>query len=191
MVDRWYHFSGSVTRVEIRGFSDASLRAYGSCVYLNVFDELGNITSSLAAAKSKVAPLKKVTIPKLELLGAVILSELVDRIRNEFSNFVSLDSVHCWVDSMVALHCIWSEEKHFCAFIQKRVEKIRSLVPVSDWLHVNASFNPADILSRGALISQIQNNEFWLKGPTEITLSPELDFKRFSLMHGNLIDTAT
>ena len=125
VVDRWYHFSGSVTRVEIHGFSDASLRACGSCVYLKVFDELDNITSSLAAAKSKVALLKQVTIPRLELLGAVMLSELVDHVRNELSNFVSLDSVHCWVDSMVALHWICSKKKHFCAFIQKRVEKIR------------------------------------------------------------------
>ena len=116
VVDRLYHFSGSVTRVEIHGFSDASLRAFG-CVYLKVFDELGNITSSLAAAKSKVAPLEQVTIPRLELLGAVMLSELVDRVRNELSNFVSLDSVLCWVDSMAALHWICSKKKHFCAFI--------------------------------------------------------------------------
>ena len=51
--------------------------------------------------------------------------------------------------------------------------------------------NPADILSRGGLISQLQSNEFWFKGPIEITLSPELDFKKFSLMHENLIDTTT
>ena len=110
-VDRWFHFSSQVTKIEVHGFSDACLDAYDGCVYVKVFDDLGHISSSLVAAKSRVAPLKSLTIPKLELCGALLLAELIVRVIHELSEFVSLEAVHCWIDSMVTLHWICGVEK--------------------------------------------------------------------------------
>ena len=67
-----------IERVELHGFSDASLAAYGACVYFKFFKRNEEVSVALVAAKSRVSPLKsKQTIPRLELLGNVILSRLV------------------------------------------------------------------------------------------------------------------
>ena len=99
---------GVATVEMLHGFCDASLLAYGGCVYVRVIDNYGKITSSLLVARSRVAPVKGLTIPKLELASALLLAELVARVCAEFEGFVVVDGVYCWTDSMVALHWIHS-----------------------------------------------------------------------------------
>jgi len=62
----------SPRRIEIHGFADASEQAYGGCVYIRSTDETSMISVHLLCAKSRVAPLKPLTIPKLELSAARI-----------------------------------------------------------------------------------------------------------------------
>ncbi|GFS78894.1 integrase catalytic domain-containing protein [Trichonephila clavipes] len=67
------------TLVEIQGFSDSSEQAYGACVYIRCKDCFGKFSVPLLRSKSRVAPVKCVTLPRLELLGAALLSKLVTR----------------------------------------------------------------------------------------------------------------
>ena len=179
VVSRWCHISKDIVRLELHGFSDASLRAYGACVYIRVFDAEGCIEVSLLAARSRIAPVKGMTIPRLELMSCVLLSNLVDRVCKEFEGFVKVDEIFCWNDSMVALHWISSEKKINDGFVRRRVEKVRSLVPVDKWYHVESRFNPADILSRGAFLSPLHKNELWLQGPS--FLGNFTDFEQYRL----------
>ena len=179
VIDRWCNVLKDAVRVEIHGFCDASLRAYGGCVYVRVVDKSGKITSLLLTARSRVAPVKGLTIPKLELVSALLLAELIARVCSEFEGFVNVHGVYCWVDSMVALHWISSVKTISNGFVKRRVDKIRSLVSVENWYHVDSKNNPADILSRGAFISHLSQNDLWLYGPS--FLHKITDFEQYSL----------
>jgi len=166
--DRWVHTLKVVERVEIHGFSDASLQAYGACVYLKVQSH-GEVFVSLLTAKSRIAPSKSTTIPKLELMGALLLAKLVRRVSEELSPFCNIDDCFCWVDSMVSLHWICDVSKSYQAFVQRRVDQIRSIVPPDHWFHVDTKSNPADILSRGVSLSQLVKENLWRHGPKFIS----------------------
>ena len=89
-------------RVELHGFSDSSVLVYCAVVYLRVVFE-SEVKVFFLCAKNKVATLKKLTIPCLELVGCLFLGRLVGSIRQAFSSRVKIDSTHCWTDSKVAL----------------------------------------------------------------------------------------
>ncbi|XP_011879618.1 PREDICTED: uncharacterized protein LOC105568508, partial [Vollenhovia emeryi] len=73
---RWLGGQANST-VEIHGFCDASQHAMAASVYLRTTNEDGSVTTNLIASKTKVAPLKRLTIPRLELSSAIILTKLV------------------------------------------------------------------------------------------------------------------
>ena len=84
------------TSIKLIGFSDASLVAYGCCIYLRYVSESGRTKISFVASKSRVAPLKrKETIPRLELLGNLILSRLVINVLNALCNKLNVDLSNC------------------------------------------------------------------------------------------------
>ena len=77
-IPRW--FGTSVTSksiVELHGFGDASPKAYGAAVYIRVIDNEGQVSSKLVMSKSRVAPIKEVSLPRLELLAAVVNARLL------------------------------------------------------------------------------------------------------------------
>ncbi|KAK9745483.1 Pao retrotransposon peptidase [Popillia japonica] len=76
-----YALCAKPTHVEIHGFSDASLQGYGACIYLRSVDQQNNISVNLLCSKTKVAPLKPITIPKLELCAALLFSKLHDEVQ--------------------------------------------------------------------------------------------------------------
>ena len=150
VVDRWCMFDDSTESVEIHGFCDASIKAYGACVYIKVINSDG-VHLSLLTSKSRIAPLKALTVPKLEC-AAVLCSELITNVIHELSPFVSVSSFHCWSDSTIAVHWINGDGKGITGYVSRRIQKIRSLVSSSHWLHIDTSINPSDILSRGCLL---------------------------------------
>ena len=184
--DRWVSCT-KISRVEIHGFCDASKHAYGGCVYVKAISEDNSVSCSLISAKSRVAPAKSTTIPKLELMGANLLSNLVERVHHEVSSFVEVDDCFCWTDSMVVLHWICDTHKSHQAFVKKRVNSIRAVCPPHRWFHVDTSHNPADILSRGASISQLIDDRQWRHGPQ--FLSSLQDYSEFNLQ--NKLATST
>jgi len=84
--------------VQVHAFSDASITAYGACIYLRA-EAFGSVTSYLLCSKSKVAPLKTLTIDKLELSDALLLTELIYVIKHIFAF-----DFHCWSDSTIVFY---------------------------------------------------------------------------------------
>ena len=154
----------SIQCLELHGFGDSSKYAYGAVVYLRVVSANG-VHTNIIAFKSRVAPLTDQTIPRLELLSALILARLVHSIQSALANVVAISSVYCWLDSMVALSWIKGTSKEFKQFVQNRVVEIRKLVDVKDWNFCPGIISPADIVSRGMLPSDLKQSNLWWNGP--------------------------
>ena len=117
--------------IELHGFSDASQQAFAAVVYLRSIYEDGRITVKLVASKTKVAPTKKQSIPRLELLGALILARLIATIKESLSLPPDIQTFY-WVDSITALYWI-KNSKNWKQYVQQRVREIRQLSDKDQW----------------------------------------------------------
>ena len=165
-VNRCYKPSNfsTVVSVELHSFSDASLDSYGQCSYLRLVNSEGSIHCSLVMAKSRVAPIKSVTVPRLELQAALLSLRVAKRIVTELSyNDIT---EHYWTDSRVVLGYISNNEKRYHIFVSNRVDEIREKSEPSSWNYVNTSLNPADLASRGMNAKQVKNHSVWFNGPS-------------------------
>ena len=136
--------------LQLHIFADASEQGYGAAAYVRVTDKLGEHYSRLLVAKAKVAPLKPVTIPRLELNAAVLAVRLGKVIRREFDE--EFNSVHYWVDSLVVLRYLHNTSSRFATFVANRVQEILEASNVGQWRHVRSELNPADYASRGITV---------------------------------------
>ena len=151
--------------VQLHGFADASERAYGAVVYLRVELTDGTVFTELVTSRTRVAPISGDTIPRLELLGALVLARLINSVLTAFEGTLRVDSVFCWSDSQIALWWIWGVNREFKQFVQNRVVEIRGLVKPAHWDYCPSENNPADICSRGSLASKLVANQLWWNGP--------------------------
>ncbi|XP_057329854.1 uncharacterized protein LOC130670463 [Microplitis mediator] len=150
---------------EIHGFCDASEKAYGACLYLRTIDSTGDIKTELLCAKSRVAPTKSTTIPRLELCGASVLSNLYASVVRDLP--VPIDKTIFWTDSTIVLYWLKSSEpQQLKQFVSNRVLNILKNTRKDDWYHVRTKDNPADILSRGLLPTEFIRSALWRHGPT-------------------------
>ncbi|XP_018377833.1 PREDICTED: uncharacterized protein LOC108770661 [Trachymyrmex cornetzi] len=151
-------------RVIVHGFCDASENAYGACIYIQwKGDTSDEISVGLLCSKAKVAPLKKQSIPRLELCSALLLSKLIVNVKQAIQ--VKVVETHAWCDSMVVLYWIRGDASRWKSFVSNRVTKIVDNLPAANWRHVKSSENPADLLSRGATPVKIRDNRLWWYGP--------------------------
>ena len=148
---------------ELHCFSDASQSAYGACIYLRCINKTGKICISLVCSKSRVCPMRPSTIPRLELQAAVLSVRLESSVRAAIS-LAGLTSTF-WCDSEITLAYIKNESKRFHTYVSNRVTAIRSLSNPSQWHHVPGGDNPADLVSRGVHLKNI-NKKFWQEGPS-------------------------
>eukprot|EP00731_Ephydatia_muelleri_P009394 Em0004g1732a len=124
------------------------------------------VTQKFVAAKTRVAPLQVQTIPRLELLGALLLSRLLTSVTSALSSELTLNSPICFTDSKVALFWIRGCDKKWRQFVENRIREIRQLIPILVWKHCAGKENPADLPSRGTDLFEITNDPLWLKGPS-------------------------
>ncbi|XP_076650259.1 uncharacterized protein LOC143357625 [Halictus rubicundus] len=150
--------------IQLHGFCDASESGYGACIYLRSSNTSGQIQSRLLCAKSRVAPLKAVSLPRLELCGAQLLAKLYHSILR--SIHVRIDQTVFWTDSTITLHWINSSSHLLKTFVANRVSDIQTKTSVNTWRHIPSEDNPADCLSRGQLPSEFIQNPLWQTGPT-------------------------
>lgn len=161
------------TNIEIHGFSDASMEAYSAVVYVRSLDVLGNVCVRLLCSKTKVAPVKVLTIPRLELCGALILARLVKRISDSLINSFK---IFYWCDSQIVLSWLNSEAGRLQVFVSNRVAEIQRLSDISHWSYINTKENPADVASRGVLPEALLGCKMWWDGP--LFLLKECDWPR-------------
>lgn len=148
----------------LQGFCDASKTAYAAVVYLSI-DMRDSHFTRFIACKTRVAPLKEQTIPRLELLSAVLLSKLMASVSQALDSELSLGQPNYFTDSKVALHWIKGQGKEWKLFVQNRVNQIRNLTAADQWQHCAGIENPADIPSRGMDPCKLSSCSLWLRGP--------------------------
>lgn len=154
--------------IELHAFSDASEKAYGASIYLRVIDESGNISVALLCAKSKVAPLKVITLPKLELSGTLIAARLAEIVIKSLR--ASISNRVFWTDSTIVLGWLKLAPNTLKTFVSNRVSEIQCLTGSDDWRHVPTKDNPSDILSRGIMPEKIKDLNLWWQGPDWLSL---------------------
>ena len=154
-----------ICEYELHGFSDASQQAYGACVYLRTVTKSNKVHVSLITSKTRVAPLKPTTIPRLELLGNTILAELTTNVATILKREIPIDRIVYWTDSQITLAWIKSFKKEYKTFVENRLRKIRELTNATDWRFVPTNCNPADMITRYISAPKIINDSLWLNGP--------------------------
>ncbi|XP_067947248.1 uncharacterized protein [Watersipora subatra] len=192
---------GETVRTELHHFSDASDHGIGAASYIKLIDDQGNVHTTLLAGKSKVIPSKQqVTIPRLELLGAVAATKLAKMLRTELS--MHIDGEYFWTDSKIVLGYISNHSKRFQVFVANRIHEILECTEVAQWRHVPGNLNPADIASRGLMCQKLLQT-MWFTGPQFITtkeltateamhdFSTELDSKDPELKKVSILKTST
>ncbi|XP_011883970.1 PREDICTED: uncharacterized protein LOC105571108 [Vollenhovia emeryi] len=168
---RWIGTDATATLSEIHGFADASSVAYAAVVYLKTVSKSGKITISLLTAKSKVAPVKPLSIPRLELSAAVLLSRLICFV--QCSLRVEISRCVCWTDSTIVLAWLKQHPSQWKTFVANRVSEVQANVPAASWPHVPTQDNPVDCASRGLLGRDLKGFKLWWQGPNWLRCSPD------------------
>lgn len=151
-----------VSRVEFHIFTDASQTAYGACLYVRTITSMGIVTR-LLMAKSRVAPIKPVTIPRLELCGALIGAQLYQKALTSLR--MTADGCTFWTDSMIVIGWLKMLPTQLKVFVRNRVSDILEITGSWPWQHVPTTDNPADLLSRGLHADSIATADLWWAGP--------------------------
>ncbi len=150
-------FQEEIEEVELHAFGDASGQGVGAAVYSIVRQRSGT-TQQLVAAKSRLAK-KGLTIPRLELVGAHMATNLLINLCNALDS-IPTPQLYGWIDSTVALHWIKGNGQ-YKQFVANRVAKIQ-LHNQIHWKHVPSCDNPADLASRGGTVT---SSPLWQRGP--------------------------
>lgn len=103
VIERYSH-----QEIQLHGFCDASMHAYGACIYARTTDTMGHHSVRLWVSKSRVAPLRCTSLPRLELCGAALLTQLTNKLTNALH--IKVDRRYFWCDSTVALAWLGSAE---------------------------------------------------------------------------------
>ena len=163
-IDRCYKPQGfgEIKNLELHHFCDASTVGYGHCTYLRLINETGEVHCTLVMGKSRVSPIKTVTVPRLELTAAVLSVKMSSFLQTELD--LKIEREVFWTDSREVLGYIKNETKRFHVFVANRVRQIRDESLPLQWRHVSTKDNPADTASRGLKVEQIEASK-WLSGP--------------------------
>ena len=159
-----------IITIQLHGFSDASEDAYAGVVYMRMVDSNRKVHTSLVMSKTKVAPIKRLSIPRLELCGAQLLTRLLRHAKDVFQ--VPMKNVFAWTDSTIVLAWLSGNPRRFKTFVGNRVSFIVDQIPPDRWNHMAGIENPADCASRGLLPTEILKHDQWWNGPPWLCLPP-------------------
>lgn len=161
----WNRFVGieNPKKVQLYGCCDASSYALGACVYLVSTAQDGKITSNLIMSKTRTAPLNETSIPRLELISAVLLNNIISHVKEVFE--IPEEDIVRFTDSADVLFWLYSGHLGWKSFVANQIKKLRKGSDVTSWRHIDTSENPADLCSRGESVRNLQNSDFWSSGP--------------------------
>ncbi len=163
-VPRW---TGQVmgAQVEYCGFADASERACAACVFVRV-SVGGGRELRLVCSKTQVAPLKSVSLPRLELVACLLLARLTRAVLQAHRQ--QGQPVTLYSDSSIALSWLAKPSATWRCFVANRVSKIHERFPACHWRHIPDNCNPADLATRGIAARDLISADLWWKGPSDL-----------------------
>ena len=165
----------TAVKASLHTFSDASEAAYGAAVYIRHEYEDKSTTTRLVGSKTRLSPLKAMSIPRLELMGAVIGLRLTKQISSALE--IPLSQATFWVDSMNVIYWIHGQSRNYKPFVSHCVGEIHERSEPNQWRYVPTKQNPADFGTRGLTVSELADSEMWWKGPTFLAF-PESDWPK-------------
>lgn len=153
--------------IQLFGFADASELGYGAVIYVRCASG-STIWSNILTSKTKIAPVKTVSIPRLELCAATLLAQTMTVVRKK----CNLENVpyRCYSDSNITLAWIKSCPSTLKTYVGSRVKKIQENSSIQSWNYVASKENPADLASRGIKPSELIKCDIWWHGPSSILL---------------------
>ena len=154
---------GEIINTSLHCFPDASNEGYGVGSYLRFVNEEGSIATSLVMGKSRVAPIKQISVPRMELTAAVV-SVRVSRLLQKELTYPDL-RIFFWTDSQAVLGYVSNEARRFHTFVANRAQFIRDNSNIDDWHHVKTDDIPGDDASRGLSTTDEQKINRWFNGP--------------------------
>lgn len=178
LLPRWLGTGNMIVKVELHGFSDASCVAYSAVVYTRVITD-NEIKVNLVAAKTKVAPVKQISLPRLELCGAVLLSKLIQTVKLSLN--IDDDCIFAWTDSTIVLSWLRKSPNTWKPFVGNRTTEILNVTNSSQWHHVKSADNPADCASRGVSPADLEQSQLWWKGPQFLRESEVISYPNFDV----------
>ena len=162
-IPRWLAVRTESGFYELHGFADASFTAYAAVIYLRSLSDDEPLRINLVAAKTRVAPLKQISLPRLELCAATLLARLTMRVVQALN--LPQSEVHLWSDSTIVLSWLQKQPSHWTTFVANRVSEIQTTLPNARWHHIRTKENPADCASRGIQGDLLINHALWWQGP--------------------------
>ncbi|XP_014673043.1 PREDICTED: uncharacterized protein LOC106813424 [Priapulus caudatus] len=154
---------GNVVFCQLHSFSDASDMSLGMVFYLRLVHDSGQVQCSFPLGKARVAPLKAVTVPRMELTAAAVAVRLCKMILEQLG--YSIDRTFYWTDSTSVLRYIANRNLRFHTFVTNRLAVIYEATQVDQWHCENTKHNSADCASRGMAITNFVQHFLWFNGP--------------------------
>lgn len=160
-IPRWVSCAYNINDIHV--FTDASEKAYGACLYVRTVDDSGVVTVNLLTAKSRVAPIKPTTTPRLELCAALLGTRLCTKVKESLT--IPIRTCRFWCDSTIVLGWLSTSANQLKQFVRNRANEIQESTSGCTWSYVASKENPADILSRGLKADLISSSKLWWSGP--------------------------
>ena len=157
---------GAISSIQLHVFSDASELVYAASVYARIEHTNGHVHTQLLCAKTRVAPVKTISLPRLELCGALLAARLLNSVTTAFKEtHFKIIETYAWTDSTIVLAWISDLPRKWTCFVANRVSQIQEIIPPNCWSHVISGENPADCATRGLLADELINLDLWWNGP--------------------------
>jgi len=134
----------NATNIQIHGFCDSNERAYGACLYIRSTDNNNTTFCELLCSTSKVAPLKQLTIPRLELCAAALLAKLYKKATRDLNT--TINESYLWTDSSIVLTWIQVPPNKWKASLGHNVDMIQQETSSAIWRHVPSQSNQTDFI---------------------------------------------
>jgi len=163
--------NAAISESHLHVFCDASERVYGAVSYLQTTDKHHHTHVSFIMARSRIAPKRQLSIPRLELCAALSGAQLANLLSSELT--IPLQSVTLWTDSTTVLSWLTSDSCRYKVFVGTRVAEIQTLTDTKSWRYVDSKSNPADDLTRGKTLLELSQPHRWHQGPPFLLMHTE------------------